>query len=276
MEKRIKKPKKYKNFVGIFDSGLGGISILKEMTKIMPQEDFLFFGDSANAPYGEKSPEEICELSERITDGMLKRGAKAIVIACNTATSAAAVYLREKYKDVPIIGVEPALKPAAENDRNGEVLVMATPVTLKLDKFQKLSARFTSDVNCIPLPCPGLADAIEHGDPDSDEVREILERLLSPYVGKVSSIVLGCTHYPFVKAQIKDIMGDIDLYESGPGTARELRRVLDERGMLAADTSSDSGPDDAADKKAGRIVFRSSIETPEEIELYKKFYNMDI
>jgi glutamate racemase len=264
MEKRIRK---YNNYVGIFDSGLGGISVLREMTKLMPQENFLFFGDSANAPYGERSPEEVCELSERITDTMIQRGAKAIVIACNTATSAAAVYLREKYSDVPIIGVEPALKPAAENDRNGEVLVMATPVTLKLDKFQKLSARFTSDVDCIPLPCPGLADAIEHGDPDSDEVRDLLESLLRPYVGKVSSIVLGCTHYPFVKKQILDIMGSVDLYESGAGTARELRRVLSERGMLAGSSSGD---------ESGRIVFRSSINTPEEIALYRKFYSMDI
>ena len=125
---------RYRNYIGVFDSGVGGISILKKMKELLPQEDFLFFGDSANAPYGEKTPGQVLALSERIARGMIDDGVKAIVIACNTATSAAAAYLRDSYPQLPIVGVEPAIKPAAEAFPNGRILVMATEITLELEK----------------------------------------------------------------------------------------------------------------------------------------------
>ena len=269
METKAADKRKYEGYIGVFDSGLGGISILRSLTDLLPNEDFIYYGDSANAPYGEKTKAQVRELSENIVSGMINDGVKAIVIACNTATSASASYLRAKY-DLPIIGVEPALKPAALNDKDGTVLVMATPVTLSLEKYQKLLASYSDTATCVSLPCPGLASAIEHGEPDSEEVKGVLEGLLRPYSGKATSVVLGCTHYPFVRKQIREIMGDAVLYDSAEGTARELKRVLEREHLLKApcsDTEKIGVP--------GRIIFRSSLDTPEEIAIYKKFYAMD-
>lgn len=251
----------YKNYVGVFDSGVGGISILKSLTRVLPNERFLYFGDSANAPYGEKDIDTVRALSTGIVEEMIAGGVKAIVIACNTATAAAAAYLRARI-DLPIIGVEPALKPAAiAADR---VLVMATDVTLSLKKYHDLWDRYAGYADCISLPCPGLAARIEHGALDAPDLRAMLADLLAPYIGKVDAVVLGCTHYPFVKKPIADILGDVRFFDSGDGTARELRRVLAARGTLAAGDAP------------GGVIFQSSIDTPEEIALYKWFYHQDI
>ncbi len=253
----------YHNYIGVFDSGVGGISVLKELTKELPQEDFLFFGDSANAPYGEKSTEEIQRLSMNIADRMVENGVKAIVIACNTATSAAALLIRNKYqKDIPIIGVEPALKPAAEADegRDSRILVMATPATLRMDKFQKLEKRLEGEAEFLPVPCAGLASRIEQGHFEEPDLKDLLKRLIGSYKGQVDGIVLGCTHYPFVKKQIQEVMGPVPLYDGGRGTARELKRALTGRGLL---------------KKAptpGQVVLSSSLKTPEMKTLYSWLY----
>lgn len=253
--------KPFRGYIGVYDSGVGGISVLREIVKQLPHENILFFGDSANAPYGEKSTEEILGLSMRIADRMVDEGVKAIVIACNTATSASAKEIRAKYEaQMPIIGVEPAIKPAAEAREGSRVLVMATPATLRLDKFKKLEEKLEPRAEFVPVACPGLAIRIEQGNLDAPDLLSLLDSLIGSYRGRVDSVVLGCTHYPFVKKAIRKIMGDIPIFESGEGTARNLRANLLSRGIL----EEGSAP--------GRIVFRSSKKTEEEIELYRRFF----
>ncbi len=157
-------------FVGVFDSGVGGISVLRSLVAELPHEDFEFFGDSANAPYGEKTAPEVLGLSRSIVEDFVAEGAKCIVIACNTATSAAAQTLRAEYGELPIVGVEPALKPATLAPRHGRILVMATPMTLRLDKFHKLAERWGSDSEVIGVPCVGLASRIEQGNLEADDL----------------------------------------------------------------------------------------------------------
>jgi glutamate racemase len=255
----------YKNYIGVMDSGLGGISVLQEMTRELPNERYVFFGDSAHAPYGEKSVETVQQLTLSIAEKMAAEGVKAIAIACNTATSAAAGLLRKTF-DMPIIGIEPALKPAATSADSHRVLVMATPVTLSLKKYHDLWEKYAGYADCASQPCPGLARRIEQGNLDAPDVIEMLTRFLGPYRGKIDSLVLGCTHYPFVKKQIRQVLGDgVKLYDGGRGTARELHRVLASRHALRR---PEDGP--------GGVVFKSSIDTPEEIQLYKMFYHMNL
>jgi glutamate racemase len=251
-------------YIGVFDSGVGGVSVLKRLVQLMPHERFLFFGDSANAPYGDKPTEWVLRRSERIVEGMLANGAKAIVIACNTATSVAAADMRERWSEVPIIGVEPALKPACESTPRGRILVMATETTIKLDKFHRLAHTYGAQSDIITVPCRGLADLIETGKLEGREMRDLLERYLAGYRGAVDSVVLGCTHYPFAAKQILAIVGNVPLYDGGPGTARQTRRILEGAGMLA-DRS-----------QRGSVTFRSSGTAPCQIDLYRRFYQMPL
>ena len=251
-------------FIGVFDSGLGGISVLRKLVKTLPYEDFLYFGDSAYAPYGEKTRDQVIRRSRSIVDALLDDGCKAIVIACNTATSAAAATLRADYAHVPIIGVEPALKPATLTPGMNRILVMATPITLRLDKFQQLAARWGGGHQIIEAPCPGLAARIEQGNLESDDVARLLEQLIGSYRGHVDGIVLGCTHYPFVSRQIHDVMGPVPLFDGAEGTARQLERRLADRGLL----SKASRP--------GTVKFESSKDTPEEINLYRSFFEREM
>jgi glutamate racemase len=251
-------------FVGVFDSGVGGISILRPLVRELPHERFVYFGDSANAPYGDKDPSEVLSLSRHIVQELLADGAKAIVIACNTATSAAAQTLRAEYPDVPIIGVEPALKPATLAPHHHRILVMATAATLSLDKFQRLEDRWGSDSEVIEVACVGLAELIEKGDPSLPQIHELLVKYLAQWRGKVDSVVLGCTHYPFIRKQIREVVGDVPLYDGGEGTARETRRRLTEEGLLAP----------AAQE--GSVEFRSSINTPEELKLYERLFDLEV
>ena len=250
--------------IGVFDSGVGGISVLKHLVKLMPHERFVFYGDSANAPYGGKPAEWVLDRSRLITQGMLDLGAKAIVIACNTATSVAAATLRAEHEEVPIIGIEPALKPAAEADRHDRILVMATETTIRLDKFHRLARDWGSRSDVVAVPCPGLADLIELGDLESTRIRDLLEERLGQYRGRVDGIVLGCTHYPFVARQIRAVMGDVPLYDGGAGTARQTRRLLEERDSLAPASQE------------GTVEFRSSNADPGQIELYHRFYRLPL
>jgi glutamate racemase len=248
--------------IGFMDSGLGGLSVLIEAVHEMPSEDYLYYGDSANAPYGEKTRDQVLRRSRDIVDFLLNKGAKAIVIACNTATSAAAPTLRNDYAHVPIIGVEPALKPATLVDENKRILVMATPITLRLDKYQQLAEKWGTGREVIDAPCPGLAARIERGHLEDHDVVSLLEQLVGGYRGEVDAVVLGCTHYSFVAQQILQVLGDVRLYDGALGTARQLERKLAERGLL----TKSSG--------AGVVKFLSSKDTPEEIELYQSFYSM--
>ncbi len=221
--------------IAVFDSGVGGISVLRELTKIMPNEDFIYYGDSANAPYGTKTLEEVrkltCEHARRL---LFEEGAKGLVVACNTATSAAVRVLREMYPEIPIVGIEPAVKPAVLCKENPRVLVMATPMTIREEKFHKLMDRYTNQGEIIPLPCPGLMNFVERGDLDGDDVKKYLEELLFEYkTDKVDAVVLGCTHYPFVKEHIQEVLGDeVLVFDGGAGTAREMKRRLEEKNLL--------------------------------------------
>lgn len=252
-------------FVGVFDSGVGGISVLRSLVSELPHEDFRFFGDSANAPYGEKTVDQVLDLSRGIVEGFLADGAKAIVIACNTATSVAAAALRAAHPDVPIIGIEPALKPAARALPHGRILVMATEVTLRLDKYHELAEAWGGECEVIPVPCPGLAARIERGDLDATDLQEMIRGFVGDYSGRVDGVVLGCTHYPFVRRQIADVVGhDVRFFDGGAGTARQLRVRLVDAGLLADRD------------RPGRVEFASSLDTPAELELYRGFFDLSV
>lgn len=221
--------------IGVFDSGLGGISVLKRLAKSMPNEKFIYFGDSANAPYGTKTKEEITERCIEIIDFFLEKGVKAIVIACNTATSAAANILREKYKDIPIIGMEPALKVAADGQRDNTIVVMATPLTLKEQKFNDLMSRYNDDNKIIKMPCPELVNIVENDLLDNEVVveKQIKEYYKNLDISKIDSVVLGCTHFVFYKEYMEKILNNsIDIVDGNLGTTNHLKETLRERNEL--------------------------------------------
>ena len=221
------------DYIAVFDSGVGGISVLRHLRKWMPNERYLYFGDSANAPYGSRPTEEIRRLAENVAEYLLTRGIKALVVACNTATSAAIGALREKYPELIVIGIEPALKPAVDAFPGGTIGVLATPVTLREEKFRRLVESYSGHCRVIDLPAPGLSQLVEHGLGDSEEAEALLRPILAPWAGKMDALVLGCTHYPFAAATIRRIMGeDILLLDGGDGTARETRRRLAQAGLL--------------------------------------------
>lgn len=225
--------------IGFTDSGLGGLSVLKEAIHYLPNENFIYYGDSANAPYGTKSVEEVEKLTMHNVDYLLHHGAKAIVIACNTATSAAIHTIRETYPTIPVIGVEPALKPAVERHAGGNIIIMATTVTLHEEKFYHLMKLHEEEANIIPLPCPGLMDFVERGELESEELHQYLTDKLLPYKEKgVDAIVLGCTHYPFLKKSIAKVIGErTELLDGSLGTSKELKRRLMEKGLLTRRTT---------------------------------------
>lgn len=220
--------------IAVIDSGVGGISVLRELIALMPNENFIYFGDSANAPYGSKSRDEVLKITRRNLEFLKERGIKALVVACNTATSAAVRVLRGEESELVIVGIEPAIKPPSVELDHPRVLVMATPLTLREEKFNLLAARFAEDEQIIPLPCPGLVELIEDGHIDSPELDEYLENLLSPYRDeKIDALVLGCTHYPHIKKAImRHLSPGIRVYDGGEGTARETRRRLDVINLL--------------------------------------------
>ena len=194
--------------IGFLDSGVGGLSVLREAIKIMPNENYIYFGDSKNAPYGVKPTKEIRDLTFNVVDFLIEKGIKGLVVACNTATSAAVSELRRVYPDIPLVGIEPAIKPAVELNRSGKILIMATPMTIKQEKFNLLLNKYKEKAEIVPIPCAGLMEFIEDGILSGEELEEYLEEKLSIYdKSEISSIVLGCTHYPFVKDVIAKIVG---------------------------------------------------------------------
>lgn len=222
--------------IGVFDSGLGGISVLRELKKVIPEEDYIFYGDSKNAPYGVRSDEEIYALSHHVFDELMKREAKAIVVACNTATSVAVRKFRAERPDVPVIGMEPAIKPAAEQNPGGRVVVMATPVTLRREKFARLVDRFRGMAEILPLPSPEIVRYVESGRLHDEGLRGYIRGLFDSLGDerKVDAVVLGCTHFPFVSDLIREAAGpQAKLYDGNRGTAEELLRRLKERNLLS-------------------------------------------
>lgn len=222
-----------KDYIAVFDSGVGGISVLRELVKQLPNERFLYYGDSANAPYGVRSAQQVQQLCMAAVEKLMGRGIKALVIACNTATAAAIHTLRQTYPDLIIIGIEPAVKLAADRYPGGTVGVLATPVTLQEEKFRALAQRCREHCRIVPLPAPGLADLVEAGKANSPESLSLLEPLLQPWANKLDVLVLGCTHYPFAQGVISRILGpDTPLLDGSEGTARETRRQLASKGLL--------------------------------------------
>lgn len=249
--------------IGVFDSGVGGISVLRELVKIMPNENYLYLGDSKHAPYGTKSLEEVRKLTIENIQTLLNSGAKSIVVACNTATSAAVAHLRKMYPDLPLVGIEPAIKPAVIAYPNQRIVVMATPMTLRQEKFQKLMQQYEEMAQIIPLPCPGLMEFVERGDLDGEDLHKYLTELLwNVMEKKIAAIVLGCTHYPFAKEMIARVAGkDVAILDGGNGTAREMRRRL-----MVADRLSDA-------LEKGKVEFLNSRDTEEEQKLCRYLLN---
>ena len=215
--------------IGVFDSGVGGISTLREMIRELPEERFIYFGDTANAPYGTRSTEEVIACVRNVVDRLLKKNIKALVIACNTATGAAAATLRGELT-IPVVGMEPALKPASKIRKDGSVLVLATPLTLQQEKFENLMKQYGE--GAVKVPCPGLMELVEADD--TDGARHYLQELFSRYPeDRVDAVVLGCTHYVFLKDMIRELLPErIAITDGNAGTARQLRRVLAQDGLL--------------------------------------------
>ena len=222
--------------IGFFDSGVGGLSVLREAIKLMPNEDYIYFGDSKNAPYGVRDVAEVKELTYKAVEFLIEKGAKAVVIACNTATSAAVAALRITYPDMPIVGIEPAVKPAVSLNREGPIIIMATPMTLKERKFERLMAKYKEEAEIYPMPCAGLMEFIEAGKLNSVELQEYLEEKFEPYKGKkIGAVVLGCTHYPFIRDNVRKIVGEnVPIIDGGLGTSKEIMRRIDLKGLLTS------------------------------------------
>ncbi|MCR4687431.1 MAG: glutamate racemase [Lachnospiraceae bacterium] len=221
--------------IGFMDSGVGGISVLKEAVDIMPNEDFVYIGDSANAPYGTKDTMTIKELTYNVVKTLInEHHIKGLVVACNTATSAAVRDLRNLYPNFPLVGIEPAIKPAVLHNHGGEILVMATPMTIAQEKFKNLLKLYENQAVIIPVPCKGLMEFVEAGIVEGPELDKYFKSTLSPYLNEITeSIVLGCTHYPFLKKEIISYLqrDDITLYDGSLGTAREIQRRIKEAGL---------------------------------------------
>ena len=245
--------------IGFFDSGVGGLSVLKEAIKLMPNENYIYFGDSKNAPFGVKNVDDVKELTYNAFNLLREKGAKAVVVACNTATSAAVADLRKDYKDIPIVGIEPALKPAVELNRDGAIVIMATPMTLREKKFGNLMNKYNGGKEIIPMPCAGLVEFIESGDLDGDDLKDYLKDKFSEFKGqKIGSVVLGCTHYPFVRKAIQETIGNnIPVIDGGLGTCKELRRRLANQNLINDST------------KKGNIEIYNSLKDQRMIDISK-------
>ena len=247
------------DYIAVFDSGVGGISVLRHLVRQMPQERYLYFGDSANAPYGTKTKEQVRALTFAAAEMLIKSGIKALVVACNTATSAAINDLRKAYPKLIIIGIEPALKLAADTHPGGKLGVMATPMTLREEKFARLMERFRESCEIYKIPAPGLVELIEAGKADSAETDDLIRRLFAPYPG-LDALVLGCTHYPFAAKSISRVLGSqVALLDGGDGTARETKRRLAEAGLLRSGAGeiriTNSANTPAMEKLARELLF---------------------
>jgi glutamate racemase len=220
--------------IGIFDSGVGGLSVLRAIHDTLPGENLIFLADQLHVPYGSRSMEEVRAFAEEITRFLLSQGAKLIVVACNTASAAALHHLRQVFPQTCFVGMEPAVKPAAEQTRSGVVGVLATPATFQGALYASVIERFASGVTVLQDTCPGLVMAIEAGQLDSFEVRTILEKALHPMLTQgIDTVVLGCTHFPFVIPLIEEIVGpQVRVIDPAPAVARQAGRLLDAHGLL--------------------------------------------
>lgn len=222
--------------IGIFDSGVGGLSVLRAVRELMPAENIVYFGDQGHVPYGPRPMDEIQKFSEGITRFLLEHNSKLIVVACNTASAAALKYLRDRFPEVSFVGMEPAVKPAAEITQTGKVGVLATPATFQGALYASVVERFAAGVDLYQSTCPGLVSQIEKGELESLTTRKILEEALHPMLEKnIDTVVLGCTHYPFVIPLIKQIVArhqNVRVIDPAPSVARQVKRLLEAQGKL--------------------------------------------
>lgn len=250
--------------IGVMDSGVGGISVLRELVKLLPNEDFLYYGDSAHAPYGTKEVSEVIRLTRNVAEFLLEKGAKALVVACNTATSVAIPVLRETYTQIPVIGIEPALKPAVLSKEYPRVLVMATPLTLEQEKFSNMMHFYENDASIVKVPCPGLVELIEEGILDGAELVAYLTDRFAPFDPQTADgIVLGCTHYPLIRGVISSLFPNATIFDGGYGTAKQTRRRLEECGLLSPS------------EEKGKVTFFSSKADPAILALSEKLLTLE-
>lgn len=236
------------DYIAVFDSGLGGLSVLRHLRRRMPGERFLYYGDSAHAPYGVRSRAEVEALTLSTAERLMSRGLKALVVACNTATSAAIEPLRAKYPDLIVVGIEPALKLAADRFPGGRIGVMATPVTLREEKFCHLLTRYAAKCQVYQIPAPQLVPLIEEGRVDTPIMEQTLHGLLDPFADKMDALVLGCTHFPFASHAMERLLGPrVAVLDGGDGTARETLHRLEAADLL------EKGP--------GQLILENSLGT---------------
>ena len=252
-----------RDYIAVFDSGVGGISVLRHLVRILPGERFIYYGDSANAPYGSRPTQEVRTLTLSAVEMLLSEyPLKALVIACNTATAAAVNNVRAAHPELIVVGIEPALKVAADHFPGGRVGVLATEVTLREEKFDSLLHRFDENVTISKIPAPGLVELVEQGKVDTPETEALLRKVLGPYLGKLDAVVLGCTHYPFARRAIRRVLGDgVVLLDGGEGTARETRRRLEQAGLLEND--------------GGEVILRNSSPDPDMLRLSRERLNQE-
>ncbi len=214
--------------IGIFDSGIGGLTVLRAIHQLLPDESLIYMADQAHVPYGPRPIQEVRQFSEAITHYLVEQGSRMIVVACNTASAAALKYLRQVFPDIPFVGMEPAVKPAAEHTRSGVVGVLATPATFQSELYASVVERFGQGVMLIQHTCPGLVSQIEAGEMESEVTYKILEEALQPMLEQgIDTVVLGCTHYPFVIPLIQHITGpDVRVIDPAPAVARQVQRLL--------------------------------------------------
>jgi len=229
-------------YIAFFDSGMGGVSVLAAAKKMLPEEDFIYLGDVANAPYGDKSTEEVRAMVLESLNILHPWGLKALVVACNTATSVSIIQLRERLQ-IPVLGMEPALKPAVR-DSIGSVVVLGTSLTLKEEKFHNLMEKMGTAKEIIPLSCPGLVELIEK-DPQMPEIGEYLRNILLPYRENMGGIVLGCTHYVFLRPWLKTLLPEVQVFDGNEGVCRQLQKILTTQELLGGGT--------------GQIIWLSSL-----------------
>lgn len=232
--------------IGILDSGIGGVTVLKEILKLLPNENYIYYSDTLHNPYGEKTQEEVFNYVDEIIKFFIEKECKVVIIACNTATALAVDDIRKKYSDLIIIGIEPAYKKVYDNAREKRTLVMATPATIQSERFQNLYHQYDNH-NTILLPCSGLAHLVEIDDKDS--VNTYLHENL-PQDKNIEAVVLGCTHYPLIKDEIKNILGDVIFYDGGEGIAMRLKNLLEENNL-------------ASTNEKGNITFYDSTNSKE-------------
>lgn len=267
--------------IGIFDSGVGGLSVFREIRKVLPEECYIYYSDSANCPYGEKSQEAIIERCRTITEFLLREGADIIVVACNTATAAAIKTLREAY-DVKFIGMEPAIKPAAQMTESGVVGVLATAGTLSSEKYLRHKEKYASDIRIVEHVGEGFVELVEKGITTGPEAISIVSKSLEPLLqAGADTIVLGCTHYPFLADAIKEAAGmicggtEIKIIDPAPAIAKRLIEVMNEEGLTYNSpynsSSSEQSPENLQRIKSAACMV--SLHTSGDMDILQKIYN---